>query len=214
MIRLYSYFRSSASYRVRIALELKGLPYEQIPVNLRSDEHLSAAFGQANPEQAVPVLEDGALRLSQSLAILEYLEERYPSPALLPAEPAARAQARSLAQLIACDIHPLNNLRVLRYLIGPMEVSSEHKDAWYQHWIALGFAALERHLSGNPKQLFCVGDTPGYADCVLVPQVFNAQRMHCDLSAMPRIREIADRCNSLPAFQRAHPSQCPDAIDA
>lgn len=214
MLRLHSYFRSSASYRVRMALALKGLNYEVAPVNLREDVQRGDTYRALNPEGLVPLLEDGGIRIAQSMAIMEYLEERFPTPALLPNDPVGRARVRGLAQLIACDIHPLNNLRVLQYLIGPMEVTRSNKDRWYAHWITQGMAAVERRLAEAQTGAFCHGDHPGMADCVLVPQVANAQRMQVDLSDMPRVLEITERCQQWPAFQLAHPSLCPDATGA
>jgi maleylpyruvate isomerase len=213
MIRLHHFPKSSASYRVRIALALKGLVYASVSVDLRSAQHATDAYRALNPDGLVPVLEDGDIRVSQSMAMIEYLEERYPDPALLPSSIEARARVRSLAQLIACDIHPLNNLRVLQYLIGPMGVGKPNKDQWYAHWISQGFAALERRLHEPASGLFCHGDTPGLADCFLAPQVVNADRMSVDLSAYPRVREIADRCFALPAFMDTHPDQSPPPKD-
>lgn len=210
MIRLHHFPKSSASYRVRIALELKGLDYTSISVDLRSAEHAGDAYRALNPDGLVPLLEDGDVRVSQSMAMIEYLEECYPQPALLPSSAAERARVRALAQLVACDIHPLNNLRVLQYLIGPMGVSRPNKDAWYAHWITEGMGALERRLAEPATGVFCHGDTPGLADCFLVPQVINANRMNVDLSAFPRVRAIADRCLALPAFQKSHPDQSPN----
>ncbi len=201
MIRLHHFPKSSASYRVRIALALKGLDYESIPVDLRAAEHATDAYRLLNPDGLVPLLEDGDVRVSQSMAMIEYLEECYPQPALLPSTAPERARVRGLAQLVACDIHPLNNLRVLQYLIGPMGVSRPDKDRWYAHWISEGMAALERRLAEPATGDFCHGNTPGLADCFLVPQVINANRMAVDLSAFPRVRAIADRCLNLPAFQ-------------
>lgn len=210
MLRLHHFPRSSASYRVRIALALKGLDYESIPVDLRAAAHTSDAYRALNPDGLVPLLEDGDIRVSQSMAMIEYLEERYPQPALLPSGAAERARVRSLAQLVACDIHPLNNLRVLQYLIGPMGVSKPDKDRWYAHWICQGMAALERRLTEPATGEFCHGNSAGLADCFLVPQVVNANRMNVDLSAFPRVRAIADRCMALPAFQSSHPDQSPN----
>ncbi|WVN42457.1 maleylacetoacetate isomerase [beta proteobacterium MWH-UniP1] len=201
MIRLHHFPKSSASYRVRIALALKGLDYESIPVDLRAAEHATDAYRLLNPDGLVPLLEDGDVRVSQSMAMIEYLEECYPQPALLPSTAPERARVRGLAQLVACDIHPLNNLRVLQYLIGSMGVSRPDKDRWYAHWISEGMAALERRLAEPATGDFCHGNTPGLADCFLVPQVINANRMAVDLSAFPRVRAIADRCLNLPAFQ-------------
>lgn len=198
---------------MRIALALKGLAYESISVDLRSAEHTTDAYRDLNPDGLVPMLEDGDLRLSQSMAMIEYLEERYPTPPLLPTGFAERARVRGLAQLIACDIHPLNNLRVLQYLIGPLGVSRADKDGWYAHWITQGMAALERRLAESASGDFCHGNTPGLADCFLVPQVVNADRMKVDLSPFPRVREIADRCLGLTAFQKTHPDQNPDGRD-
>jgi maleylpyruvate isomerase len=208
-MRLYSYFRSSAAYRVRIALGLKGLAAEPIPINLRDGQQASSDYRMLNPEGLVPMLEDGAITITQSVAIMEYLEEAYPTPALLPKEVAARARVRALVQMITSDIHPLNNLRVLKYLIGPAGMSKAAKDDWYRHWIHVGLTAVEARLDSTSTGLFCHGNSPGLADCVLVPQVYNAVQMQCDLSTMPRLQSIVARCNELPAFQQAHPDRCP-----
>ncbi len=214
MLELYSYFRSSAAYRVRIALGLKGLDHAIVPVHLLRDggEQLSARYREINPESLVPALSDDGRVLTQSLAIIEYLDEAYGPASLLPQSPLARARVRALALHIACDIHPLNNLRVLRYLAHQAGVGQEQRDAWYRHWIAVGFEALEQQLrrSGDTG-LCCHGDQPGLADCCLVPQVFNAQRYEIDLGPFPTIARIAAHCETLPAFQAAHPSRQPDA---
>jgi len=211
---LHTYFRSSASYRVRIALNLKGLQARHVPVHLTraGGEQFSDAHRKLNPLALVPVLTDGDLRLSQSLAILEYLDERYPSPPLLPASIEGRARARQLASMIACEIHPLNNLRVLKYLTGKLGLPDEAKGEWIAHWIHLGFEAFEAELrSSTSGGRFCVGDSPTIADCCLVPQVFNAQRFHVDLSAYPTLLAVHQACEALPAFQAAHPARQPDA---
>ncbi|GAA0559737.1 maleylacetoacetate isomerase [Halomonas salifodinae] len=213
MTTLYGYFRSSAAYRVRIALNLKGLAYDQAPVNLVKGEQRGEDFLARNPQGLVPALvtDDGA-RLTQSLAICEYLDERYPDPALLPADAAGRARVRALAQSVACEIHPLNNLRVLKYLTGELGVDEAAKMTWYRHWITEGFAALEAQLSREAGSGdFCHGDTPGLADLCLVPQVFNAERFACDLAPYPRIRRIVANCRALDAFARAAPEAQPDA---
>lgn len=212
-MKLYEFFRSSASYRVRIALNLKGLRYEQVAVDLPGGEQLRAEFAGTNPAHLVPVLEDEGQRLAQSLAIIEYLDERYPEPPLLPRGSAAdRAQVRQLALAIACDIHPLNNLRVLRYLAGPLGLDEARKNEWARHWIALGFAALETQLATSAQRgRFCFGDTPTMADCCLVPQIANALRVDLDLSPYPTLRQIEGHCAELEAFRRAHPSAQPGA---
>lgn len=217
-MQLYSYFRSSASYRVRIALNLKGLAYETVPVHLlrNGGEQLTPEYRKLNADGLVPVLtdegDDGPAVLSQSLSIIEYLEEKYPRPALLPDNPVDRAYVRSLALSIACDIHPLNNLRVLRYLVRNLKVSEEDKNNWYRHWCEQGLAAMERNLASAGKSgLFCFGDMPGLADCCLVPQIANAQRLDCDLSNMPTIMRINDACLALEAFATAAPAKQPDA---
>ncbi|MCE8036157.1 maleylacetoacetate isomerase [Halomonas sp. MCCC 1A11062] len=213
MTTLYGYFRSSAAYRVRIALNLKGLDYAQVPVNLVKGEQRDEANLARNPQGLVPILEtDEGVQLSQSLAICEYLEERHPEPALLPADPEGRARVRSLAQLVACEIHPLNNLKVLKYLVHELKLDEAAKLAWYRHWIAEGFTALEARLAGEPATgEFCHGDSPTLADLCLVPQVFNAERFECDLSAYPTIRRIAERCRAMEAFAKAAPGAQPDA---
>ncbi|MBB3141426.1 maleylacetoacetate isomerase [Halomonas organivorans] len=213
MTTLYGYFRSSAAYRVRIALNLKGLAYDQAPVNLVKGEQRGEAHLARHPQGLVPVLEtDDGLRLTQSLAICEYLEECHPTPALLPEHPADRARVRALAQLVACEIHPLDNLRVLKYLVGELGVDDAAKLAWYRHWVHEGFAALETQLSREAGSgEFCHGDTPTLADICLVPQVFNAERFECDLSAYPRIRRIAGNARALEAFRKAAPEEQPDA---
>ena len=213
-MKLYSYFRSSASYRVRIALNLKGLSYEQASVHLTrgGGEQFAPAFRKLNPQSLVPVLHDGALALTQSLAIIEYLEEKHPNPALLPAAPAERARVRSLALAVACEIHPLNNLRVLNYLTGPMGLANEVRDAWYHHWIAGGLQALEARLARERETgAFCHGDAPGLADCCLVPQLANARRFKCDLTPYFTLLAIEKHCQALEAFQRAAPERQPDA---
>ncbi|WP_447554410.1 maleylacetoacetate isomerase [Vreelandella sp. EE22] len=212
-MKLYGYFRSSAAYRVRIALNLKGLAYSQAPVNLVKGEQRSIANLARHPQGLVPVLEtDEGAQLTQSLAICEYLEERHPNPALLPANATERARVRALAQVVTCEIHPLNNLKVLKHLVGELGVDDGAKLAWYRHWISEGFDALEAMLkaeAGTGK--FCHGDTPTLADICLVPQVYNAERFECDLSAYPTIRSIVERCNALEAFQKAAPGEQPDA---
>ncbi|GGX99056.1 maleylacetoacetate isomerase [Litchfieldella qijiaojingensis] len=213
MTMLYGYFRSSAAYRVRITLNLKGLAYDQAPVNLVKGEQRAEGYIARNPQGLVPMLTiDDGTQLTQSLAICEYLDERYPDPPLLPVEPADRARVRALAQLVACEIHPLNNLRVLKYLVHELKVDEGAKLAWYRHWIAEGFTALEAMLSREAGSGdFCHGDTPSLADVCLVPQIYNAERFECDLSPYPRIRRITANCRALEAFQRAAPGEQPDA---
>ena len=211
-MQLYSYFRSSASYRVRIALALKGLPYDYLPVQIVKNEQFGAPFDAIAPGHLVPVLKDGDAVLSQSLAIIEYLDETHPSPPLLPGDARQRAQIRALALDIACEIHPLNNLRVLRYLVHEMEVSAEKKDAWYRHWVETGLGAVERQLAGHPSTgVYCHGDTPTLADCVLVPQIFNAQRLECRTDHAPTVMRVFEACMRLDAFTKTQPSGCPDA---
>lgn len=213
-MKLYSYFRSSAAYRVRIALNLKGLEYETVPVHLLKDggQQHSDAYKALNPTELIPTLVDGELAIGQSMAILEYLEEAYPEPALLPSDPAGRARVRAIAQSIACDIHPLNNLRVLKHLKRGLGVDDATKDEWYRHWINVGLTSIEALLAGNPATgRYCQGDQVTLADVVLVPQVFNARRYDCDLSAMPTIVRIADTCAQIEAFARAEPARQPDA---
>lgn len=213
-MKLHGFFRSSASYRVRIALNLKGLAYEQVSVHLSRSggEQFAPAFRKLNPQALVPVLEDGALALNQSLAIIEYLEETHPQPPLLPATPAARARVRALALAIACEIHPLNNLKVLNYLTGPMGHGNETRNTWYHHWIAEGLQALEARLAAERETgKFCHGDAPGLADCCLVPQLANARRFKCDVRPYPTLLAIEKNCQALEAFQRAAPDQQPDA---
>lgn len=213
-MKLYSYFRSSAAYRVRIALNLKGLEYETVPVHLLKDggQQHSDAYKALNPTELIPTLVDGELAIGQSMAILEYLEEAYPEPALLPSDPAGRARVRAIAQSIACDIHPLNNLRVLKHLKRGLGVDDATKDEWYRHWINVGLTSVEALLAGNPATgRYCHGDQVTLADVVLVPQVFNARRYDCDLSAMPTIVRIADTCAQMEAFARAEPARQPDA---
>ena len=213
-MKLYGYYRSSTSYRVRIALNLKELDYQQQPVNLLQGEHREGPYRQLNPQGLVPALEtDKGEQLTQSLAICEYLEERYPEPSLLPASAVDRARVRAIAGLLAIEIHPLNNLRVLKYLTGELGINEETKLGWYRHWIAEGFDALEAMLAGDPRTgRYCHGDQPGLADVCLVPQVYNAERFGCDLESYPTIRRIHTACNELPTFARAHPDQQPDAV--
>lgn len=214
-MKLYTYFRSSAAYRVRIALNLKGLAYDAVPVHLLKGggEQLQAAYRAVNPSALVPALrDDDGNTLTQSLAIIEYLDEIHRDVPLLPADPLARARVRTLALMVACDIHPLGNLRVLKYLVHHLGVSEEQKTAWYRHWVGEGLSALEAHLAGSPDTgRFCHGDTPTVADCFLVPQVFNAQRFEVDLAPFPTVARINAACSGLPAFAAAHPSQQPDA---
>ena len=210
-MQLYSYFRSSASFRVRIALGLKGLAYEYMPVHLVRREQLQAGFAEISPTRLVPVLKDGEAVLTQSMAIIEYLDERYPQPPLLPADALGRARVRAIAQHIACEIHPLDNLRVLSYLVREMKVSEDDKNRWYRHWVETGLEAVERALAGPSTGRFCHADAPGLADCVLVPQIFNAQRFECRLDHVPTVMRVFEACMQLPAFDRAQPSACPDA---
>ena len=213
-MKLYDYFRSSAAYRVRIGLNLKGLAYESLPVHLLrgGGEQLQPAYRAVNPSALVPALQAGEATITQSLAILEYLDEIHPLMPLMPRDALGRARVRSLALAIACEIHPLNNLRVLRYLVKQAGLTEEAKNAWYVHWVQEGFAALEAQLSASADTgRFCHGDTPTIADCVLVPQVFNAVRFNLDMAAYPTIARIDAACCELPAFEAAHPSRQPDA---
>lgn len=212
MLQLHTYFRSSASFRVRIALNLKGLAYESIPVHLLAGggEQLRPQFRALNPMGLVPVLQDGSQTLTQSLAIIEYLEELHPEPALLGRSAGERARIRALALDIACEIHPLNNLRVLNYLVGEFGFTDDQKKRWYRHWAESGLAAVEASLTQRPGS-FCVGDTPSLADCCLVPQVFNAMRFECNLAHVPKVVAIHDHCMTIDAFRRAAPSAQPDA---
>ena len=211
MMKLYNYFRSSASFRVRIALALKGLPYEYLSVHLLKGEHKKPEFAALSADQFVPLLDDAGVQLSQSMAIMEYLDETHPEPPLLPRDPLGRARVRALAQSVACDIHPLNNLRVLKYLVRELKASEDAKNAWYRHWCREGLLSLERQLQRLPASTFCHGDTPTLADCCLVPQVVNAQRFEVSFEGLDRIASIHAACMALPAFQAADPSRCPDA---
>ena len=211
-LKLYSYWRSSAAYRVRIALNLKALPYEIVPVHLVNNggEQHREEYLELNPQGVVPTLLDGARVFRQSMAIIEYLDETHPEPPLLPRDPLARARVRALAQLIACEIHPLNNLRVLRYLVRDLKIEEEAKNTWYRHWVRDGLQAYERELARLPAGRFSFGDTPSLADCCLVPQVFNGKRFDVSFDGLTRTMAAFDACMALPAFQRAQPSNCPD----
>jgi len=214
MLRLYTYYRSSAAYRVRIALALKGLPYESVPVHLLKDggEQHQSAYRAVNPAGLVPALQDGGVLLTQSLAIMEYLDETRPTPALLPQDASGRARVRALAQMVACDIHPLNNLRVLRYLSHPLEQPEDTRNTWARHWMGLGLAAMEDALAHSPHTgLCCHGDAPTLADCCLIPQTFNARRFGMDLAAWPTIQRIVAHCEALAPFEQAHPARQGDA---
>jgi maleylacetoacetate isomerase len=215
-VRLYNYFRSSASYRVRIALALKGLAFDYVPIHLVKNEQLSDAFRALAPAQLVPALVvdagQGEQVLTQSLAIIEYLDETHPEPPLLPKDALGRARVRAIALDVACEIHPLDNLRVLRYLVKAMAVSEDDKNRWYRHWIETGLEVVERQLAGQASTgRFCHGDVPGLADCVLVPQIFNAQRMSCRLEHVPTVMRVFENCMAEAAFSASQPSACPDA---
>ncbi|WP_174875949.1 maleylacetoacetate isomerase [Vogesella oryzae] len=209
---LFGYFRSSAAYRVRIALNHKGLAYRQQPVSLVRGEQRSEDYLALNPQGLVPALLDNGVLLTQSLAICEYLDEAYPhTAALLPTAAAMRARVRAAAQSIACDIHPLNNLRVLNYLKNELQQPEEARNAWYRHWLQEGFAALELQLADSAGQ-YCFGDDITLADVCLLPQVFNARRFNVEMAPYPLLAAIADRLELLPAFAAAHPAQQPDAV--
>ena len=212
-MELFNYFRSSASYRVRIALALKGLDYTYVPVHLPRKENMAESYAAVSASRLVPTLreDDGSL-LTQSLAIAEYLDETHPQPPLLPADARGRARVRALALDIACEIHPLNNLRVLRYLVSELKVSEDDKNRWYRHWVETGLMAVEAQLAGHPATgRYCHGETPGLADITLVPQIFNANRFECRLDHVPTVMRIFEACMALPAFAETQPSKCPDA---
>jgi len=211
-MKLYSYFRSSAAYRARIALHLKGLPFDYAPVHLRKGEQNAEAYRALNRQELVPTLIDGDTAVTQSLAIIEYLDERHPEPPLLPSAPAGRARVRAIALAICCDMHPLNNLRVLRYLVHTLNIGEEAKDAWYRHWIDTGLAALEGQLASDASTgTFCHGDVPTMADVCLVPQLANARRADIPLDSYPTLLRIDASCRALDAFARAAPERQPDA---
>lgn len=210
MLKLYDYFRSSASFRVRIALNLKQLNYHIVPIHLTQNggEHLTDNYHKVNPQQLVPSLSVDNQVITQSIAIIEFLEETYPKPALLPANSYERAIVRSYTQIIASDIHPLNNLRVLNYLTHDLNIDAERKDAWYKHWISAGLSTLEKmiekhKLSGD----FCVGFVPSMADVCLIPQLFNARRFNCDITAYPNLLRIEANCKKISAFEYAYPKE-------
>ena len=209
-MKLYNYFRSSASYRVRIALALKGLEYDYIPVHLVRREHLDDAYAAMATSRLVPLLQDGDAKLTQSLAIIEYLDETHPQPPLLPSDALGRARVRAIAQDIACEIHPLNNLRVLRYLTHDLKLSEDDKNRWYRHWVESGLEAVERQLAAQPAR-YCHGDVPTLADITLVPQIFNAQRFECRTDHVPQVMRVFEACMQLEAFSKTQPSACPDA---
>lgn len=212
-MKLFTYFRSSAAYRVRIALNLKGLKPEQVFIHLQKNEQRTPEYLQHNPQGLVPLLLDNGQTISQSLAIIEYLDETHPDPALMPNTPLARARVRSLAQLIACDIHPLNNSRVLHYLTHTLKVAEEEKNHWYRHWVKSGLDALETRLARESDTgRFCHGDQPSMADCCLVPQLFNARRFNVDLTSCSTLTRIETECLKLPAFADAAPDKQPDAF--
>ena len=227
-MKLHNYFRSSASFRVRIAMAIKGLPYDYISVHLARGDHRKPEYASLSADQLVPLLDlqadapdgSGPVLLSQSLAIMEYLDETHPAtPALLPTDALGRARVRALAQSIACEIHPLNNLRVLKYLVKDLKVDEDAKNAWYRHWVREGLLSFERqlqlieaqrHKAGLPASVYCYGDTPTLADCCLVPQIFNGQRFNCEFSGLIRTMAVFEACMKLPAFVAAEPKNCPD----
>ena len=211
-MELYSYFRSSASYRVRIALALKGLEVAYKPVHLTKNEQFNAAYAALSASRLVPLLKDGDALLTQSLAIIEYLDETHPEPALLPGDALGRARVRALAFDIACEIHPLNNLRVLRYLVKELKVSEDDKNRWYRHWVETGLETVERQLADPRSGRFCHGDSPTLADICLVPQIFNARRLDCRLDHVPKVMRVFDGCMALDAFESTRPEKCPDAV--
>ncbi len=209
-MQLLSYYRSSAAYRVRIALNLKGLSYDYLPVNLLDSEQKSQEYMGMNPQGLVPaiVTDDGDV-IAQSVAIMEWLEESHPTPALLPQDALKRAQVRSLVSNISCDVHPILNMAITNYLKSQLDADEAQVFEWYCTWIDRGFHAVERTLAKH-SQAFCFGNQPTLADCVLVPQVYNADRFEIPMDSYPAIRRVADHCNSLDAFQAAHPSRQPD----
>ncbi len=209
-MELFNYYRSSASYRVRIALALKGLAYGYRAVHLAKNEQFNESYAAVSAARLVPLLRDGDHSLTQSLAIIEYLDETHPTPPLLPGTPAERARVRALAMDIACEIHPLNNLRVLRYLVRDLKVSEDDKNRWYRHWVETGLEVVERQLAAAPST-FCHGPTPTLADCCLVPQIFNARRFDCRLEHVPNVMRVFEACMALPAFEATRPEKCPDA---
>jgi maleylacetoacetate isomerase len=210
-MELYNYFRSSASYRVRIALALKGLSYDYKAVHIAKNEQFAESYAAVSAARLVPLLRDGEQVITQSMAIIEYLDETHPLPPLLPADAPGRARVRALAQDVACEIHPLNNLRVLRYLVHSLKVSEEDKDRWYRHWVETGLEAVQRQLAAQPGR-YCHGDTPTLADCVLVPQIFNAQRFKCRTDHVPQVMRVFAACMQLDAFEKTRPEACPDAF--
>ena len=213
-MQLYSFCFSSTSYRVRIALSLKGIDYDYLGVNLRAGEQRSESYIKINPAKGVPVLvTDEGDEITQSMAILSYLEDLYPVPALLPKDSLAKARVLELCNIIACDMHPVNNLRILAYIQGELGASDEQKDAWYKHWIAEGMNAVEAQLSKHGFGDFCFGDAPTLADVCLIPQVTNALRFNCDMSAYPRAMAIYEHCIALPEFERAAAANQPDMIN-
>ena len=209
-MKLYNYFRSSASFRVRIALAYKGLAYDYVPVHLARGDHKLPAYAGIAADGLVPLLEVGEDRLSQSMAIIEYREETHPTPSLLPVSALDRARVRALAQSIACEIHPLNNLRVLKYLVRELKIDEEAKGQWYRHWVREGLESFERQLAQQRPSLYCWGDAPTLADVCLVPQIFNGKRFDVDFDGLPRTMAAFDACMQLQAFQGAQPSACPD----
>jgi len=210
-MKLYNYFRSSASFRVRIAMQLKGLAYEYIPVHLVKGEHRKDAYTSISPAGLVPTLvTDDGETLEQSMAIIEYLDETHPAPPLLPRDALGRAHVRALSQLIACEIHPLNNLRVLKYLVHEFGIDEEKKATWYRHWVREGLEAFERELARLPASTYCFGDTPTMVDCCLVPQIFDGKRFNTNYDGLTRTMAAFDACMKHPAFQEAQPSSCPD----
>jgi maleylacetoacetate isomerase len=212
-MKLFGFFRSSAAFRVRIALNLKGLAHEDAFIHLRRGDQRGGDYLSVNPQGLVPALEIDGHTLIQSMAIVEYLDETHPTPPFLPADPAGRARVRALAAVVACDIHPINNLRVLRYLSRPLGHDQAAIETWYNHWIAAGFEAFERLLADRRTGEFCDGDSPGLADIALVPQVVNSERYRLDLSPYPTIARIHANCLKLDAFAAAHPDNQPDRDD-